>query len=308
MTQGHIPVMLQEVLQVLDPKPGKRFLDCTFGAGGHTQALLNAAEDVQVVALDCDPDAGTRAAALKTQYPERFRFYDTNFSSLDALEETGFDGILMDLGISSFHVDQASRGFSFNKEAELDMRMDPRAGVPASAFLESATREELVRAVRDYGEEHAWKRVITAIQSARGTGALARTRSLAQLVEHAVGGRPGRIHRATKTFQGIRIAVNQELDALEQALPKAIDKLAEGGVFAVISFHSLEDRLVKRFFRRMAGKPEHARDHLPQDMRTRLGTLVSSRAIKPSPEEIAANPRSRSSKLRAFKKETPLLP
>ena len=305
MTVGHIPVMLQDVLKVFDPKPGKRFLDCTFGGGGHTRALLNAAEGVEVVALDCDPDAGKRAAALKAEYPERFRFYDTNFSELDAIEECDFDGVLMDLGISSFHVDEAERGFSFNKEAELDMRLDPRSGMSASEFLESASSEALTRAVRDYGEETAWRRVVNAIQSARGTGALARTRSLAQLVEKAVGGRPGRIHPATKTFQGIRIAVNQELDVLEQALPKAVDKLAEGGVLAVISFHSLEDRVVKRFFRRMAGRPEHARDNTPQDLRTGCGALLFSRPMKPSQEEIAANPRSRSSKLRAFLKQTP---
>lgn len=305
MTDGHIPVMLKEVLEVLAPMPGKRFLDCTFGGGGHTRALLDAAEDVQVVGLDCDPDAGKRAAALKEEYPERFRFYDTNFSGMDTVEEKDFDGILMDLGISSFHVDEAERGFSFNKEAELDMRLDPRSGESASEFLESASSDAIVRAVRDYGEERAWKRVVSAILSARGTGDLARTRSLAQLVEDAVGGRPGRIHRATKTFQGIRIAVNHELDVLEQALPKAVELLAEGGVLAVISFHSLEDRVVKRFFRKMAGKPEHARDNIPQDMRTRCGTLLSSRPMKPSEEEIAANPRSRSPKLRVFKKETP---
>ena len=305
MTTGHIPVMLKEVLEVLNPVPGKRFLDCTFGGGGHTRALLDAAEGVQVVGLDCDPDAGKRAAALKEEYPERFRFYDTNFSGLDAVEEKDFDGVLMDLGISSFHVDEADRGFSFNKEADLDMRLDPRSGRSASEFLESAEGNDLVRAVRDYGEERAWKRVVSAIQAARGTGALARTRSLAQLVEEAVGGRPGRIHRATKTFQGIRMAVNHELDVLEEALPKAMEKLAEGGVLAVISFHSLEDRVVKRFFRKMAGRPEHARDNTPQDMRTRYGTLLSSRPMKPSEEEIAMNPRSRSSKLRALKKETP---
>jgi 16S rRNA (cytosine1402-N4)-methyltransferase len=302
---GHVPVLVAEVLTLLRQNRvagAPKYLDCTFGGGGHTRALLETNPTASVTALDRDPAAGRRAAELAARFGGRFQFYDLPFSRIDELTEAGYAGVLFDLGVSSFQLDEPARGFSFRHAAPADMRLDPRAGVPAAEFLESASREELVSAVRDAGEEPRWRRVVEAIVRARGTGRLGRTDTLAQLVADAVGqppGRPARLHPATRTFQGLRIALNEELIELDKALPRAVAKLAPGGVLAVISFHSLEDRIVKRFCNRLAGRAEHANDATPAQFREARAELLTRRPTEASEAEVAANPRSRSAKLRA---------
>lgn len=301
MTQ-HISVLLRESVEVLSPEQGGLFLDCTFGGGGHTRAILEASEESRVVALDCDADAVVRAEQVAADYPGRFTFYSKNFSEIETLTETGFNGVLFDLGVSSFQLDEGERGFSFRYEAPIDMRMDRSATQSASEFLETASREALVTAIRDYGEEQRWRKVIDAILAARGSGRLDTTLGVASLIEEVLGRNPRKrnIHPATQVFQGIRIAVNRELEVIETGLPAAFAKLSQKGVLAVISFHSLEDRIVKRFFKRMAGRPEHRLDSRTQDEREVSAQLITRKPIIPSEEEIAANPRSRSSKLRAL--------
>ncbi len=305
---GHKSVLLHECVAMLAPREGGAYLDCTFGGGGHSRAILEAAPGVRLTAFDADPEAGPRADAFRATYGERFRFIDGNFESLERAG-AGYDGILMDLGVSSFQLDDAARGFSFRNDAPADMRLDPRRGLSAADFLESASERDLVKAVRDYGEEPAWRRVVRAILDARGTGRLSRTASLAALVESAIPRKPGpppRLHPATLTFQGVRIFVNDELGVIERALPKAFSALAPGGVLAVISFHSLEDRIVKRYFNEICGRPVDADDSRPQDERVRLAELVTRKPVSPSPGECEANPRSRSAKLRGVRKiQTP---
>lgn len=303
---GHIPVLLPEVMEALGAgRGGLRVLDATFGGGGHTRAVLERGNSV--VALDCDPEAAARAESVAAAFPERFSFRGVNFEALDEVSEGPFDAVLFDLGLSSYHYDTAERGFSFRHEGPLDMRLDPRAGMTAAEFLEKADRRELIRAVRQYGEEPSWRRVVDAVVAARGTEALRTTRAFADLVAEALPRRPGpppRIHPATRVFQGIRIAVNRELEVIETALPKAFAALGPGGRMVVISFHSLEDRIVKRFFRRVAGMPEHSRDSAPQQSRTVSARLLNRRPVTPPDSETATNPRARSAKLRALEKRT----
>jgi len=301
----HVPVLLNETRELLATRNGGKLLDATFGGGGHSRALLTADKAVVVVAIDCDPQALERAQSMHREFGDRFRFYSMNFADLEDLEESEFDGVLFDFGLSSFQLDQPERGFSFRFDAPIDMRMNPEKGMSAAEFLETCSEETLIRAVRHYGEETKWRRVVSAIIDARGTGRLQRTSSFAALIAEAVGplkhGQKG-IHPATRTFQGIRIEVNGELSAIEKALPVAFERLLSGGVLTAISFHSLEDRIVKRFCRRVAGRPEHANDSRTADERTVRATMISTRPIRPSTEEIAMNPRSRSARMRAVRK------
>lgn len=302
---GHEPVLMEPVVACLTEDRWGTYLDATFGGGGHSRALLEADERNRVVALDWDPEAIDRGRLLQEAFPGRLTLYHLNFEDLDQLEETGFIGILFDFGVSSYHFDDARRGFSFREDGPLDMRMNPQAGIPASQFLQTAGHGELVEAVKVFGEETRWRRVVQAIEGARGTDRLERTLGFADLIENALGGRrPGeRIHPATRTFQGIRIAVNRELAVIGSALPVAFDKLQPGGRLAAISFHSLEDRIVKRFFRRMAGQPEHGRDSLPGQFRICRAQILTRKPVTAGDTEVQRNPRSRSAKLRVLEKE-----
>ncbi len=301
----HVPVLLDECMGFLKPGAGGSFADLTFGGGGHSRAILEANPSNQLLSIDCDPDAAKRAEAMLGEFSGRFNFYDGSFRDLGQVSKPGeFDGILMDLGISSFQLMEPEKGFSFRLDAPIDMRLDPRVGTGAAEFLESASEESLVRAVREYGEERRWRRVVRAILESRGTGALSRTMSAAEVVSDAVGGRRSRqrIHPATKTFQGIRIAINGELEALAVTLPQAFRALKIGGSLAVISFHSLEDRIVKRFMRKMAGRPEHRNDSRFQHERKSFAEMITTKAILPGRREVDENPRSRSARLRILKK------
>ena len=301
----HVPVLLEESLAFLEPGKGGRFADLTYGGGGHSEAILGANDEVELVSFDCDPDAQVRSAKTSSLYGDRFTFHDLSFQEMDEVSSPeDFDGILMDLGISSFQLMEPLKGFSFRLDAPIDMRLNPRVGISAAEFLETASRDSLVRAVREYGEERRWNRVVNAIMDARGTGVLQRTMSAAELVAEAVGGLRvrQRIHPATKTFQGIRIAINGEMEALALTLPKAFRALKPGGVLAVISFHSLEDRMVKRFMRKMSGRPQHRWDRSVLDERKAFAKLLNTKIISPSKKEVEANPRSRSARLRVLKK------
>lgn len=301
----HVPVLLEECMGFLQPENGGRFADLTYGGGGHSEAILEANDTTELMSFDCDPDALIRSENTTNLFGDRFTFHDLSFQKMDEVSSPeDFDGVLMDLGISSFQLMEPLKGFSFRLDAPIDMRLDPRVGQSAAEFLETASRESLVRAVREYGEERRWSRVVNAILEARGTGVLQRTMSAAELVSNAVGGLRirQRIHPATKTFQGIRIAINGEMEALALTLPKAFRAIKPGGVLVVISFHSLEDRMVKRFMRKMAGRPVHRWDRSVLDERKVCAELVNTKIIIPSKGEVENNPRSRSARLRVLRK------
>lgn len=297
-------MLAAETLELLAPRDGGLYLDCTFGGGGHTELILEAANCV-VVAIDQDPLAVARAEDLQARYGERLVFHRMNFESLGDLKEGPFDGILFDFGVSSFQLDELGRGFSFRGEAPLDMRMNPESGASAAQWLASASRYDLARAIRDYAEEPNWRRIVDSIMAARERNELNTTTQLADLILSCTPARvrfTSKLHPATRTFQGIRIAVNDELGVIERGLPAAFERLKSGGVLATISFHSLEDRIAKNLFRRWAGRPDGANDSRPQDMRETLAEMLSRRPVEAGDTEVASNPRSRSAKLRAIRK------
>jgi len=297
----HIPVLIDEVIAALDPKPGDVIVDATFGAGGYTRALL--ASGATVHAFDRDPDAiaAGREWPETRETPPRLVLHPRRFSEmLSAMTEAGIsrvDGVAMDIGVSSMQLDQAERGFAFSAEGPLDMTME-RAGPNAADFVNEADETEIADVLYCYGEERQSRRVARAIVAARP---LSTTGELAQVVRKALGHRPGAPKDpATRSFQAIRIHVNGELDELSAGLSAAEALLRTGGKLAVVSFHSLEDRIVKRFLREAAGATARASRHLPDMPAASAPTFENlSKAIRPSEAEILRNPRARSATLRA---------
>jgi len=300
---SHIPVMLDEVLGALTPRDGGLYIDATFGAGGYSRAILGAA-DCRVLGLDRDPGVRPAADTLKAAFAGRFAFASGPFSLMEdvmgAAKSSGADGVVFDLGVSSMQIDEAGRGFSFQKDGPLDMRMSS-SGPSAADAVNRLEVSELAAIFRVYGEERHARRVAQAIARARAEAPIMTTLELAGLVAAAAGGKPGRIHPATRVFQALRIFVNDELGELTRGLEAAERVLRPAGRLVVVTFHSLEDRIVKTFLRERAGltgsvsrhQPEQAPAHQPSF------TLLSKKALEAGPEETAANPRARSAKLRA---------
>lgn len=302
----HISVMLKEMLDAVAPRDGEVIVDGTFGAGGYSAALLGAA-NCKVIAFDRDPNVRILADALARGFPGHFLFFASRFGAmLEVLAEAGVekvDAIVLDIGVSSMQIDEAERGFSFQKDAPLDMRMS-QDGRTAADIVNEADEAELVRILRDYGEERDAKRIARAIIHSRGIAPITTTRRLAEIVSETLRAHGGmKIHPATRTFQALRIEVNQELAELESALKAAEHLLKPGGRLVVISFHSLEDRIVKQFMLARSAKQAAPSRHSPAALMATADLqntfdLTPKSAIAPSEEEVTQNPRARSAKLR----------
>jgi len=301
--RAHQPVMLGEVLDGLALKSDGLYVDCTFGRGGHSAAILeHLNEEGRLLALDKDPDAVVSEEARQLMTDPRFALEHGSFASLrDYVERRAWlghiAGVLMDLGVSSPQLDEADRGFSFMRDGPLDMRMDTSRGMTAAEWLAGASESELVSVLRDYGEERYARRIARAILERRSTSAIASTRELVEIIEKAVPTRERGKHPATRSFQAIRIFINRELEELEQGLRQAIDVLKPGGRLVVIAFHSLEDRIVKRFMRHEErGEAVFSHFSLHPIEPGRLKRIGKTRM--PEPAEVRNNPRARSAVLR----------
>jgi len=288
-TLAHTPVLLEETLEALDVRPGGRYIDGTVGPGGHAEAILErSSPGGQLLGIDADPRAIKMARSRLEAYGDSVRLVNQNFVNLKAIcLKLGFfpvHGILFDLGLSSAQLERNNRGFSFSHDSPLDMRLSPRQEITAGTIINSSPEGELAEMIRSYGEERHSRQIARSIVRQRP---ITTSLQLAQTIERAVGGRRGRIHPATRSFQALRIAVNRELENLRSALEQALDLLGFGGRLVVISYHSLEDRIAKQFLHQRAGGDE-------PDLR-----LINKKVITPSLAEVHYNPRSRSAKLRA---------
>lgn len=295
----HQPVMVQEVLSCLSIKKNKTYtlLDCTFGCGGHSKSILEFSNNTKVIALDCDPASLYYANKIEYQFgKDRFKFYNINYKFMSSINYNNFDGILFDLGVSSLQLDTPNRGFSFKNKGPLDMRMDNRISNSAYDFLKKSNKNKLIEAIRDYGEEKEWKKIVNKILEIRNKNfyLFNDTVKFAELIKETKKNcYKKKIHPATQTFQGIRIAVNNELNSLKEALLISIQKLLIGGKIIVISFHSLEDRIVKKFFKILTNTSI-------DNINTPKGKILFKKPLLPSNEEISFNIRSRSAKLRCL--------
>ncbi|MBV9549242.1 MAG: 16S rRNA (cytosine(1402)-N(4))-methyltransferase RsmH [Alphaproteobacteria bacterium] len=296
---GHTPVMLDEVREALHPHDGARYVDGTFGGGGYSTAILEAA-DCTVLGIDRDPTAIARGQDLVKRFGGRLTLVEGEFSRMKEFV-SATDGIVLDLGVSSFQFDQPERGFSFREDGPLDMRMS-LSGISAADFVNSAEPADLIRVIAQYGEEKNAKRIVRAIIAARP---ISSTVELAAIVSQAQGPAALRhpIHPATRTFQALRIYVNDELGELTRGLDAALDILNPHGRLVVVSFHSLEDRIVKQFLSRRSSAAPRASRHAPQQAASKpLFKLVTTKARQPGAAEIERNPRARSARLRAAEK------
>lgn len=302
-SNAHVPVLLGPVLEGLDIQEDGVYVDGTFGRGGHSSAILQRlGSEGRLIALDRDPQAIQSADAALLNDP-RFELERSDFEELGKrIEEAGLtgrvNGILLDLGVSSPQLDEAGRGFSFLRDGPLDMRMDPESGIPAREWLGQVEATELTRVLKKFGEERDARRIAQAIVAAREVAPIASTAQLADVVASVVPAHARKTHPATKTFQAIRIFLNRELEQLETVLAQSLDVLAKGGRLCVISFHSLEDRIVKRFMREHSREAEQYRGmpNVPAEFRPKLRQV--GKAITATADEVAANVRARSARLR----------
>lgn len=297
----HCPVLLQESIDALNIKADGVYIDCTFGRGGHSQLILNQLNEAgKLIALDHDLDAVNYARHAFSNEP-RFEILHASFSSLDEIvNQNGLiakvSGILIDLGVSSPQLDQADRGFSFKYDGPLDMRMDQRLHMTAADWLNTASVDEMSCVFKEYGEEKYAKRIARRIAEVRTHSPLRRTQELAELVNRCVPNKSQQIHPATRIFQAIRIHINDELGALRSALQASLNALKTGGRLVVISFHSLEDRIVKRFLR---GEPEALElRRLPIQVESARPFRIIGKLVRPGELELANNPRARSARMR----------
>ena len=306
---GHVPVMLTEALALLAPRAGGAYLDGTFGGGGHAAAILEAAP-CTLWAIDRDPAAIARGAALAARFSGRLHLIEGRFGAMTSLLAAAgvaaLDGVLLDLGVSSFQIDEAARGFSFREEGPLDMRMEAR-GPSAADLVNHLGERELAAMLADFGEERRARAIARAIVAARAVAPLTTTAALARVIRRVVPRDASGIDPATRSFQALRILVNDELGEIGHGLEQAAGLLAPGGRLVVISFHSLEDRLVKRFMAARAGRGGAPSRHDPGALGAGAGeqrdggfALLTPRSLRPGPAEATANPRARSARLRAL--------
>ena len=301
----HVPVMLTEVMQLLAPRAGGGYLDATFGGGGYADAILQTAP-CTVWAIDRDADAIARGATLAARFPGRLHLIHGQFGGMLALLAergvTALDGVVLDLGVSSYQLDDPARGFSFRSDGPLDMRMD-RSGLTAADLVNTLAERELADVLFTFGEERASRRIARAIVAARAEAPIGTTARLAAIIRGVLPPDRSGIDPATRSFQALRIRVNDELAEIERALQQASELLAPDGRLIVVAFHSLEDRIVKRFMSDAAGRSPAPSRHDPRGLTMRMPPrfeLLTPRALRPRETETAANPRARSARLRAL--------
>ncbi len=307
-TAPHVPVLLRPIIDLAAPIHGV-WLDGTFGAGGYSLALLKAGAE-RVIAIDQDPEVFIGTQGWAREYGDRLELHRGNFADLDQIADEPLDGVVLDIGVSSMQLDQAGRGFSFGKDGPLDMRMS-QEGPSAADIVNKASESELADILFQYGEERASRRIAKAIVTDRVQTPFTTTRQLAGLLERILPRpKPGQPHPATRTFQALRIAVNDELAVLARGLMAAERALKAGGVLAVVTFHSLEDRIVKRFMAQRSGKGGGGSRYAPAPETAPAGfELITRKAVAPNEAEVADNPRARSAKLRmARRTDAPAAP